>query len=686
MAASSPLGSFVEVESFITEYYEAWSGTDQDRIMSYYAENVTVQIPGALMHGKSALHEQFVRPFITGFPGNRHVLKNMIFARGAVVVEFSFEADQKGPFAGHAATDAHIKVPGCGVYEYDLAGRQITAARIYFDASALLKQLLEQRHERGMTEEAATPARALAESVEHLDLATVINVSQTLSGEMVLPKLLDTLMRTAVEHARAERALLILCQDAGQRIAAEAITNSDTVVVHLGDETVTGSQLPEMVLRYVLHNRESVILDDAANLNPFSADPYITRRHARSVFCLPLTSQAKLIGALYLENNSAPRVFAPARSAVLKLLASQAAISLENSRLYRDLAERESRIRRLVDANIIGIFIWDLEGRILEANDAFLTMLGYDHADLAAGRLSWTDLTAPEWRDLDERCCIPEIKKSGALHPYEKEYFRKDGSRAPVLLGGALFEEGGNQGVAFVLDLSEQKRAEGEIRALKDQLYRENLALRDENVRLEERTRIGQELHDTLLQTFMSASLQLGAALYNVGPDSSVKPRLERILQLMQQGVQEGRDAIQGLRPSEPQIADLALALSRIREELDVQNDVDFRVVVAGPKKQLPAGVQHEIYRIGREALVNAFSHSGAKRVELELEYSEDGLRMRIRDNGRGIEPQMLEQGREGHWGLAGMRERATRIAGLLQILSSASIGTEVQLSIPSRA
>src|SRR5215813_8302469 len=121
MAALSALRSVTDIESFIHEYFEAWGGTDEDRIMSYYADNVTVQIPGALMQGKSALREQFVRPFIIGFPGNRYVVKNMIFGRDAVVVEWSFEAEHKGPFDGHAATDAHIQVPGCGVYEYDLA-------------------------------------------------------------------------------------------------------------------------------------------------------------------------------------------------------------------------------------------------------------------------------------------------------------------------------------------------------------------------------------------------------------------------------------------------------------------------------------------------------------------------------------------------------------------------------------
>ena len=295
--------------------------------------------------------------------------------------------------------------------------------------------------------------------VEHLDLATVIEVSQTVSGEMVLEKLLDTLMRTAVDHAGAERALLMLARGREQRIAAEATTSDDTVMVHLCDEPVTGSLLPETVLRHVLHSRESVILDDASILNPFSTDPYIARRHARSVFCLPLMHQAKFIGVLYLENNRAPRVFAPARTAVLKLLASQAAISLENSRLYRDLADREGKIRRLVDANVLGICIWNLGGAIVAANEAFLRMLQYDRQDVVSGRLHWTDLTPTEWRERDERA-VAELRSTGTFQPVEKEYFRKDGSRVPVLIGGALFEECGNDGVAFVLDLTERKRAE----------------------------------------------------------------------------------------------------------------------------------------------------------------------------------------------------------------------------------
>jgi PAS domain S-box-containing protein len=143
----------------------------------------------------------------------------------------------------------------------------------------------------------------------------------------------------------------------------------------------------------------------------------------------------------------------------------------ENVRLHRDLEERNRRIRRLFDSDIIGIMIWDLEGRILDANDAFLRMVGYDREDLAAGRLHRTDLTPPEWRDRDERT-LAELKMLGSVPQFEKEYFRKDGSRLSVLIGAASFEDTENQGVAFVLDLTGRKQAEAEARE-NERRYRE---------------------------------------------------------------------------------------------------------------------------------------------------------------------------------------------------------------------
>jgi len=198
----------------------------------------------------------------------------------------------------------------------------------------------------------------------------------------------------------------------------------------------------------------------------------------------------------------------------------------------------------------------------------------------------------------------------------------------------------------------------------------------------EERTRIARELHDTLLQTFLSALMQLGVAVESLPSDSPVKPRLDRILQLMNQGIKEGRNTIQGLRSSDSRVVDLVSALSHVQQEISVQPEVDFCVDVVGRQLPILPSITPDIYRIGREALVNAFRHSRAKRVELKLEYAGSDFRMCVRDNGCGVDSQVLRGGREGHWGLTGMRERATRIGALLKI-SSASNGTEVQLSVP---
>jgi PAS domain S-box-containing protein len=172
---------------------------------------------------------------------------------------------------------------------------------------------------------------------------------------------------------------------------------------------------------------------------------------------------------LYLENSQATYAFTPDRIAVLDVLAAQAAISLDKARLYGELKEREAKIRRLFDSNIIGIFIWTLDGQIVEANEAFLAMVGHSRDDLLSGRVSWTGMTPFEWADAD-RQAVEQLKKWGTYGPFEKEYFCKDGSRVPVLIGVALFEGSENEGVAFVLDLTERKEAEKRQQVMVDEL------------------------------------------------------------------------------------------------------------------------------------------------------------------------------------------------------------------------
>jgi len=189
------------------------------------------------------------------------------------------------------------------------------------------------------------PLEPSARPVEHLDLATAIKVSQAVTREIVLERLIDMLMRTAVEQAGAERGLLIRPRGVEQRIEAEATTSGDSVIVQLRDEPAGAAVLPELMLHYVLRTGETVVLDDAAAQSAFGEDPYIRERQTRSILCLPLINQGKLNGVVYLENNLTRSAFAPARVALLKLLASQAAISLENATLYQALLEREQQFR-----------------------------------------------------------------------------------------------------------------------------------------------------------------------------------------------------------------------------------------------------------------------------------------------------------------------------------------------------
>src|ERR1700734_2907123 len=195
------------------------------------------------------------------------------------------------------------------------------------------------------SEQLNPPLEPSARPVEHLDLAAAIKVSQAVTGGIGLERLIDMLMRTAVEQAGAERGLLIRPRGIEQRIEAEATTSGDSVIVQLRDEPAGAAVLPELMLHYVLRTGETVVLDDAAAQSAFGEDPYIRERQTRSILCLPLINQGKLNGVVYLENNLTGSAFAPARVALLKLLASQAAISLENATLHQALLEREQQFR-----------------------------------------------------------------------------------------------------------------------------------------------------------------------------------------------------------------------------------------------------------------------------------------------------------------------------------------------------
>jgi signal transduction histidine kinase len=202
--------------------------------------------------------------------------------------------------------------------------------------------------------------------------------------------------------------------------------------------------------------------------------------------------------------------------------------------------------------------------------------------------------------------------------------------------------------------------------------------------RVDERERIARELHDTLLQGFLSASMQLHVASERLSDESPAKPILTNVLGLITKVSEEGRRAVRGLRLSESSES-LEQAFGRARHELAPDGEVGFRVIVGGPHRVVAPQVRDEIYRIGREALVNAFRHADAKNVEVEVEYLDDRLRLRVRDDGRGIDEAVLRSGRDDHYGLAGMHERARQMGAQLRVTSRSSAGTEIELTVPRR-
>jgi PAS domain S-box-containing protein len=329
------------------------------------------------------------------------------------------------------------------------------------------------------------PTSTIGTPVEHLDLATVIKVSQAVSGEVVLEKLIDTLMRTAIEHAGAERALLILPQGIEHRMAAEAATSGDTVVVRVPETPEAGAAVPASIVHYVARTHESVILYDASAENPFSTDPYFRQQHTRSTLCLPLINQAKLIAVLYLENNLAPHIFTPARMTVLKLLAAQAAISLENTRLYHDLKEREAALRRsetyLAEAQRIsrtGSFGWDVSsGKIYWSQETY-RIFEYDPRTEPTLELV-LQRTHPEDRRA-VRKLIDRVAKERNDFDFEHRLLMPDGSVKYLRVVGHPSTKDESDRVEFVgavTDITERKLADKVLQQKEVSLHEAQAAL-----------------------------------------------------------------------------------------------------------------------------------------------------------------------------------------------------------------
>jgi PAS domain S-box-containing protein len=336
----------------------------------------------------------------------------------------------------------------------------------------------------------------------------------------------------------------------------------------------------------------------------------------------------------------------------------------------------EEQWRDVFENNPIMYFMVDAAGKIMAVNPFGAEQLGYRVDELQGQPVLKVFYGAD--REAVKTILTACLEQLGRGTSWEFRSVRKNGTVLRVR-GSAKAVARVNGPILLIAceDITEQRRAE-------EALFQAGL-----EARVSERVRIAREVHDTVLQSFHGLILRFQVArdMLPLHPEEAMQA-LDGALNMADEAITESRDAIQDLRSEPVEPVDLAHLLTAIGEELSESQDVDppsFSLAVEGDRRTLVPVLQDEIYRIGREILRNAFRHSGARHVDAEILYDEKLLRLRIRDDGKGIDRQVLENGgRPGHWGLIGIRERAKRLTAQLDFYSEAGVGTEVQLTLPA--
>jgi PAS domain S-box-containing protein len=487
-------------------------------------------------------------------------------------------------------------------------------------------------------------------AVAQLDVGSVITAAQAVSGEIVLDRLIETLMTIALRNAGAQRGLLILLQGETLRIEAEGRADQKTVKVAVRREAVTQADIPESLLHYVVRTRQSVILDDALAQEPFSMDEYVREKRVRSVLCLPLVKQAKLIGVLYLENNLASRVFTPARISILELLASQAAISLENARLYGELTTSEERWRNLFESVPVGVNMVGLDQRYVAANSAFQRMTGYSEAELCS--LTPVDITHEDDRAASEAIIAAQRAGQPYIQHREKRYRRKDGGVIWTEVDAFLAPVAGSApllaGVA--VDITERKLAEEALRDARADLER--------MARLTTMGELTASIAHEINQPLAAIVTQSEAALRFLDRDEPDLGEVQDALSAIRRDGMRASEVIRGLRAlarkSEPQLTSLDIddvigqVLAISRGEL-LRHNVVLRTELASGERPV-LGDRVQLQQVLLNLMMNSVeAMSGVTERTRELSVSstlaESGsVLVAIEDTGTGLDPAVAER------------------------------------------
>jgi PAS domain S-box-containing protein len=478
----------------------------------------------------------------------------------------------------------------------------------------------------------------------------VIKASQAVSTEIVLDRLIETLMTISLEHAGAQRGLLVLMQGDAPHIEAAATTEQKSVMVVVRQEALTPAAVPESLLNTVIRTRQSVILDDAWAQNSFSADPYIREKRARSVLCVPLLKQAQLIGVLYLENNLASHAFTPARISLLELLASQAAISLENARLYGELTMSEERWRKLFESVPVGVALMGSDGRYGSVNPAFQRMTGYSEAELR--RLSPADITHEDDRAWTEAIVAAHAAGRRYAQRFEKRYRRKDGgiTWAEISLFPAPFAGSADQPDRIAVDVTERKRAEEALRVAQTELAHA--------ARLTTMGQLTASIAHEVSQPVQAVAInaQAGSLWLAAQP-----PNLEEVGKILARIVENSSRAgdvigrIRALVKKAPQRKDRLEINGAIREVIELtrgeaeKNRVSVRTQLADDLP-LIQGDRVQLQQVILNLIVNALQAmsgvgDGARELLISTGAAElDGVLVTVRDSGPGLPPSSLER------------------------------------------
>ena len=542
------------------------------------------------------------------------------------------------------------------------------------------------------------PTATSGAPLEQVDVGAVIKASQAVSGEIVLDRLIEILMTIALEHAGAQRSLLILLQGDTPRIEAEARTDQKTVEVTVRQEAVTPADMPQSLLHTVIRMRHSVILDDASAQDPFSGDDYIRQKRARSVLCLPLVKQTKLIGVLYLENNLASHVFTPARISLLELLASQAAISLENARLYGDLMMSEERWRNLFESVPVGVSMIGPDRRYVAVNPAFQRITGYTEAELRL--LSPIDITHEDDQSATEAIIAIGAAAQSYATRIEKRYRRKDGGvvwaevdvfPAPIAGSGPFLG-------AVLIDITERKLAEEALRDARADLER--------MARLTTMGELTASIAHEINQPLAAIVTQSEAALRFLDRG---EPDLEEVRDALSSIARDGvrgAEVIRGLRAlarkSGPQLTKLEIddvirqVLALARGEL-LRRDVVLHTELAaenwpvvGDRVQLQQVLLNLIMN-GVEAMKGVTERTRELTVSSTLA-KPGGVLVAVQDTGAGLDPAVADRIFQPFFttkadglgmGLAICRSIIEAHGGRLWVSPRAPHGADVRFTIP---